>query len=194
MLQNYIIPTGHAKKNSYSGRGFSLFFICIHYISHYIRGRALLEQEFFHAVHIRCYMAEEMAVALTQIVEPRLSIPREGKTVARTFAMTGKEIGAFSALGGQCLTLGPAEGLLPRAVHHLHKRVVPDIAQTIGGKHKMVAGIHVTIGFEHPCMSAFGSQRTKPGCHAHPIGQRTVEHLHKHLSHVVPYPFVEHAA
>ena len=59
-------------------------------LTHYISWRALVLQLILHKVHIRCYMREELMIALTEIVKPRIAVAVTDKTVLGTLSMTGK--------------------------------------------------------------------------------------------------------
>ena len=59
-------------------------------LTHYISWRALVLQLILHKVHIRCYMLEELMIALTEIVKPWIAVTITDKTVLGTLSMTGK--------------------------------------------------------------------------------------------------------
>ena len=74
-------------------------------------------------------MAEELAVALAQIVEAVLAVSCHAEKVLGAAAIAGKLPFAFTALAGQTVALGGTEFPLALAVHHGSDAIAVDIAQ-----------------------------------------------------------------
>ena len=76
-----------------------------------------------HVIHVWSHMLEENLVAGTKVVETRLAVGCVEEAQTGTFAVTGLEPGALSALAGERFLLHPAEAVLLRAVEHLRQSV-----------------------------------------------------------------------
>lgn len=72
--------------------------------------------------------------------------------------------------------------------------MVADIAQFIGWKHKMVAGIDVAVMFHDAGMSAMGGIGTNAGGNSHPVGKCTIEDFHENTTYIVAHPLIEYGA
>ena len=96
---------------------------------HHISWWLFIHQFFFHEVHIGSYVAEELAVALAQIVEAVLTVSCHAETVLWAAAIAGKLPFTFTALVGQTVTFGGTEFPLALAVHHGSDAIAVDIAQ-----------------------------------------------------------------
>ncbi len=94
-----------------------------------------------HLFHGRLNVMKKSLEARTKIIQPRLSIGRNGKTMFRATATTGKKEVAAAAIswkGG--FLYGSKSNLFP-GLHNL----ITDIAKAEIGIHEMITGINVTV-------------------------------------------------
>ena len=62
-------------------------------------GRSTFGQQFFfHIIHVRGYVLEELMVSFAQVVQSRLTVGCAGEAVFRAFTVAGKEELTFLAL------------------------------------------------------------------------------------------------
>ncbi len=66
--------------------------------AHDVGGRAMFFEQASHHLHVGRHMGEEVAVALTEVVEPRLAVGRQREAVARALAMARPQPRALAAL------------------------------------------------------------------------------------------------
>ena len=71
-----------------------------------------MEQLLLHQVHVWSNVAEELVIALTQVVQTSLAVAVVDETVLWTFAVTGEQIMTLLTLAGQLLTLHLRKPLL----------------------------------------------------------------------------------
>ena len=69
---------------------FALLFSTFSLIKHQIGWFTACFQLTFHELHVLSDLLEKLAIAITEIIVPRLSIAVINETIARTLAMTGK--------------------------------------------------------------------------------------------------------
>ena len=138
--------------------------------SHHIAWRAFGQQFPFHVIHVGSHMAEELMIALAEIVQARLSVGCNGKPVLGTFSVAGKEEFTFLALFRKGALLVLSEGLLAFAIHHFYQCLFVDVSELEFRKHEMVAGIDIPVELNDSGMSAGLGQRAYSGLFAHPIG------------------------
>ena len=98
-------------------------------------------------------MLKELAVAGTEIVQPRFSVFVADEAVLRALPVTGEEEAALTALTGQRVVLQPCEGLLFVAIHEACQRLLADISQPVLGIDEVVARIDVATRLHHSRMA-----------------------------------------
>ena len=126
---------------------------------HGIAWRAFGQQLALHVIHVGSHMAEELMIALAEIIEVRLSIGGLRKTVLRASSVTSEEVAAAAALTWQTPLLHPSELKLPFTIHHLQERVLSDVSKLIFREDKVVARVYVSVELHDSCMPAAACHR-----------------------------------
>ena len=121
---------------------------------HHIAWRAFGQQFPFHVVHVRSHMAEELMIALAEIVQARFSLGCNGKSVLGAFSVAGQEKFAFLALFRKGALLVLSEGLLAFAIHPFYQCLFVDVSELEFREHEMVACIDISIELNDSGMSA----------------------------------------
>src|ERR1700722_14970611 len=112
---------------------------------HDLVGPAALAKQAGHGLHRRTDVFEELLVAGTQVIEPRLAIRGSDEAVAGTLAVTGEAHFTLPAIFGQAVQLvQPERALLLRANQLRHGRP-QDVPQQIAGLDVVIAGIKVAV-------------------------------------------------
>lgn len=139
-------------------------------------------------------MLEENPVSGAQVVQARLTVGGMQEAQAGTFAMTGFQPFANTALAGKGFFLELAKGGLLLAVHHLRQSVGKDITQLVLGEDKVVAAVNIAIMFHNDCVATlFGIDADARG-NTHPTGKGRIEDIHEGFAYIMPYPFIENDA
>ena len=120
---------------------------------HDIAWRAFGQQLALHVIHVRSHMAEELMIALAEIVQAGFSVGCNGESVLGTFSVAGKEEFAFLALFRKGALLVLSEGLLAFAIHHFHQSLFVDVSEFEFRKHEMVACIDIAVELNDAGMS-----------------------------------------
>ena len=84
-------------------------------------------------------MAEELMIALAEIVQAQFSLGCNGKSVLGAFSVAGKEEFAFLALLREKALLVLSEGLLAFAIHHFYQGLFMDVSKLEFREHEVVA-------------------------------------------------------
>lgn len=115
-------------------RDFAIFYE-VHNIS-----RSLAHPKFMgHKTHGPVYVPEELSVARTEIIQPRLAVWRLDKTILGAFAVAGESDLTFAAIFGQAVELISAELSLLSGCGQLGHVFLVDVSEKVFGLDKVIA-------------------------------------------------------
>lgn len=139
-------------------------------------------------------MGKEALVATAEIVVAEIAEFGADETVARAFAIAGKEKFALAATLGEFVALVVAKGFDGRAGHHVVEMVLVDIAKAKLGEGVVVADEHIAVPLNNGGMTAGLGQSAYRGRKPHPTRERGIEHLDEILPDIVLNPLIENCA
>lgn len=161
---------------------------------HHGGGRKVDHQLAFHEIHVGRHMLEVAFPAGAEIGMAGVAGCVGDEARSRTVAVAGKAPFARFALRSEGFALVLSELALLGAVNHFGQRFFVQIAELKFRENIVVAGINVAVVFHCGGVSASFGHGAQTSRHAHPSGQRGIEHLHEESAHVPAHPFVEERA
>ena len=116
-------------------------------------------------------MAEELAIALAEVVVAGMSVAVLGKSVAWTFAVACKAPPALAALLGETVDFLAGKLLVAWRMDDGRERRLAQIAEAVFGESEVVAGVDGAVGFDNGPVAAGTAQGAESWRHVEPVGQ-----------------------
>ena len=144
-----------------------------------------------HHQHLRSDMIQKMLVTRAEVVQPRLAIGREGKTIFGTFALAGKAYFTGAAILRQQIAFIGSKLLLLRRVGHFIESLSVNIAELVLGGNKMVAGVKVAGMFQCQRRAAGFGKHAKRRPVTGPDTELNIKNLNKNAAYVALDPDIK---